>query len=311
MSDFRALHENKMSLSLKKIAQKPLNEPELTENEVAHACSVLNAGSYRAVERSFVDPGQAQQNVALFSFLPCEGATPNRLGIFGFAKVRGVYATEKEANDRAVYLIRKIDSVNKIHHVRVGQSFPLGSLDFQEKWTESVNDEKDAELEAKMTGGNATDKLKDLIDYNDEFVDEVGFTQGLVDDAFCDSFCIAKDKESERDRKARESVLKRQKQLLEDVKCGPSHVDQYITERNKFASVATRYQEREAEMLLYRDILKKSFEKMKQLETPEILDTYREIYEKTLEECGVNFSDPAGQKVRKNFETLPVFDFIK
>lgn len=305
----------KMSLSLKKVAQKPdMEAPSLTDAETLEAEHLLNRGRYPAVERSFVDPAQPQQAVALVSFLPCEGATPNRLGLFGFAKVRGVYSTEKEAHDRAVHLIRNIDSVHTIHHVRVGHAFPVGDSDFQERWSERVVEERDAAMAARMDPAPADAALRDLAAHADDGV-EPGLARKLlledVTESFEESLDVREARETERDRKARESVLKRERLLIEDARDGPCDVDRYITERNKYATVATRYAEREREMQKYREILNKTWRSIRRLETPEILASYRDVYQRTLAECGVDVSDPAGQRVRDNFENLPVFDFVK
>jgi len=300
-----------MSLSLKKVAQKPnLEAPVLTDAETEAARRSLHRAEYPVVERSFVDPAQPQQAVALVSFLPCEGAAPNRLGLFGFAKVRGVYSTEKEAHDRAVHLIRSVDSVHTIHHVRVGHAFPVGDSDFQERWSERVADERDAALAARMAAAPADAALRDLAAH-----DDTGLTRRLliddVDDAFAESLDVRQRREADRDRRARESVLKRERQLVKDARDGPCDIDRYITERNKYATVATRFHELEKEMERYREILRDTLPKIRALETPEILASYRDVYRTTLAECGIDMSDPAGQRVRDNFETLPVFDFIK
>jgi hypothetical protein len=299
-----------MSLSLKKVAQNPsLDAAPLTDAETAAAVKQLNSARYPAVERSFVDPAQAQQAVALVSFLPCEGASPNKLGLFGFAKVRGVYSTEKEAQDRAVYLIRNFDSVNTIHHVRVGCPFPVGDADFQSRWSDSVAEERDAALADRLEVRSADNAVRDLAAHGDDCL-EKGLTKKLIEDALEESLEVLGERESERDRRARESVLKRERQLIDDARNGPSAVDRYITERNKYATVATRYQEREKEMEKYKNILKKTWALIRSLETPEILESYRSVYERTLEECGIKMTDPAGERVRSNFEKLPVFEFI-
>lgn len=296
-----------MSLSLKKVAEKPdVEASPLDDRELDDALRCLNSKNYRAIERSFVDPSQANQAVALISFLPCAGAKPNELGLFGFAKIRGVYSTEKEANDRAVYLIRNIDSVHTIHHVRVGHAFPLGDCQFQEKWGDRVADEKDAALAARLECQPADKAIRDLADHvNDDLT-----SKELIESAFDDSIGNLNDRESERDRRARESVLRRERKLIEDARNGPDAVDAYITERNKYATVATRFVERSKELEKYKNVLKKSWKTFHSLETPEILDSYRSIYQKTLEECGIKMSDPAGQKIRDNFENPPVFDFL-
>ena len=298
-----------MSLRLKKTPEKPsANEAKLTKKETACAFRDLVNTKYRAVERSFVDPEQPNQSVALFSFLPCEGATPNKFGIFGFAKVRGVYSDSEKANERAKTLLRDIDSVNYINHVLVGQSFPVGNEEFQEKWVERVVEKNEEKLLEKMQGKPVD--LAEMTKTSDLLIDEEGFMEQVVNEAFCDSFCVSKNREQERNKRARQAVSERTQKLLDDAKFGPDVTEQYITERNKYASVAVRYTERLKEIEQYKKILIRAYDKMKRLESDDVLKSFRAVYEKTLCDCGVDLDEPFGQKVRSNFESLPLFDFI-
>ena len=102
--------------------------PPLTDQETKQAMSVLNNTSllsFPQVERRYADPPVEGQKIVLVSFVPAKGAQPDQHGVFGFAKVRGSYLTEHEANDRAEYLVKNVDSYHPIYHARVGQPFPL------------------------------------------------------------------------------------------------------------------------------------------------------------------------------------------
>ena len=110
----------------------------LTEEEVEHALLSNDDNSFvknfLKVERKYADPVEPLQQIGLFSFLPAKGAKPNENGIYGFAKLRGNFASDNEASERAEYLIRNVDSVHHIFHTYVGRPFPLtDSLNFSEK----------------------------------------------------------------------------------------------------------------------------------------------------------------------------------
>jgi len=106
--------------------------PPLTELEVTEALKALNNKSFiqnfPKVERRYLDPPVDSQKIVLLSFTPAKGATPNEQGFYGFAKVRGSYSTEIEADERAEFLIRTTDSYHQIYHVPVGRPFPLTVL---------------------------------------------------------------------------------------------------------------------------------------------------------------------------------------
>ena len=101
----------------------------LSEEEVENAMKVLDNKSYvknfLSVERKYADPVDPMQRIGLFSFVPAKGATPNERGIYGFAKLRGNYATDVEASEKAEFLIRNVDSYHQIYHAYVGRPFPL------------------------------------------------------------------------------------------------------------------------------------------------------------------------------------------
>ncbi len=77
------------------------------------------------VEKYYADPNQFGQNIAIVSFIPSSGAKPDKDNIYGMMKVRGVYATEEEANERAEFIIRNVDSYHEIFHCKVGRPFPI------------------------------------------------------------------------------------------------------------------------------------------------------------------------------------------
>jgi hypothetical protein len=103
--------------------------PPLTEDEVEAAISTLDNTSFTVkfsrVDRTYADPPISLQTIGLLSFTPAKGATPNDNGVFGFAKLRGNYASELEAKQRAEAIIRNVDSYHQIYHTYVGRPFPV------------------------------------------------------------------------------------------------------------------------------------------------------------------------------------------
>eukprot|EP00122_Pirum_gemmata_P006452 Pgem_evm2s5899 len=107
---------------------RPSDEPSLTKAQTKKAMSDLYVNReelYPKVERAYMDPMIKDQNNVLFSFLPCRGATPNKDGIFGMIKIRGVFSDDESANKHAEYLITNIDSFHPIITGYVGRPFPL------------------------------------------------------------------------------------------------------------------------------------------------------------------------------------------
>ena len=105
--------------------------PPLTDKEVVEAMKDLNntafVKKFPSVDRTYADPPIPMQNIALLSFTPAKGAIPNENGVFGFAKVRGSYSTPVEADQRAEFLIRNVDSYHQLYHLYVGRPFPITS----------------------------------------------------------------------------------------------------------------------------------------------------------------------------------------
>ena len=124
--------------------QRPstMNHPPLSEEEFESALAELNikdfTTKFRKVERRFCDhPPVSLQNFGLISFVPTRGSRPDARGVYGFVKLRGNFATEREADERAEDLIRNHDSYHKIQHVFVGRPFPLT---INEKYIKNVNE---------------------------------------------------------------------------------------------------------------------------------------------------------------------------
>lgn len=129
--------------------------PQLSDEEVSSAMKDLNNNAFTSkfprVDRTYADPPPPMQNIGLLSFVPAKGSKPNESGVYGFAKLRGNFATEVEADQRAEYIIRNVDSYHQIYHTYVGRPFPMtassdysadtNEIDIRKEMTESISND--------------------------------------------------------------------------------------------------------------------------------------------------------------------------
>ena len=137
------------------VYKSDLRSPALTESEIEIAVKTLSDTSltdkFPRIERQYADPAIPLQTYSLISFIPSKGATPDNDGVFGFAKIRGNFASQQEANERAEYIIRNIDSYHKIFQAYVGRPFPITvdekycanteEVDIRKKATETISED--------------------------------------------------------------------------------------------------------------------------------------------------------------------------
>jgi hypothetical protein len=245
--------------------------PKLTLEQTRQAVDDLHIVDYPHVERSVQDPVISGQKFALVSFCISE---KNPYNVVAFAKIRGVYETEEEAANRARYLVRKVDSVNKIHTVKVGTPFPiseaiLGKIDKVEVDTDVLNNDY-LECEKKLRYFSECQEAKNQNDIQDR-------VEALKNDV--------------KEDVARDSV------------------DLYILKRNKMATSAAMYDDYLERIEQLKTIMIKTHGELIELESPDILKSYREVYEKRLKTVGLDPNQTA-PKVKSYFEVLPTFDFL-
>ena len=148
--------------------------PPLTVEETQTAMENLVIKSFPQVERSYMDPPVHNQVYGLFSFVPAKGATPDKDGFYGFAKIRGSYATTHEALEQSEKLIRNVDSYHKIYHVYVGRPFPCTvsskysaettEVDIKKKATEVFSEDiKQKKAEEQRTINEIKEREKKLL----------------------------------------------------------------------------------------------------------------------------------------------------
>ena len=145
------------------VYKSDLRSPPLTEVEIENAMVALNNTSFvdkfPKVERQFADPAVPLQHFSLISFVPSKGATPDSDGVFGFAKVRGNFASQPEANERAEFLIRNVDSYHTIFQAYVGRPFPItldekycantAEIDIRKKASETMSEDVKSKRDAQ------------------------------------------------------------------------------------------------------------------------------------------------------------------
>lgn len=184
------IHAEPLTIEQTKEAVKELNNSDFVER-------------FPRVERRYADPTMQLQRIGLLSFVPAKGASPNEKGVFGFAKLRGNFATEVEARARAEFLIRNVDSYHQIYHTYVGRPFPI-----------TVSSDYSREV--------------DRIDLRKEMQEDYG------DDV---------KRKRAKEEKEIEEIKEKEKRLLEDVKKNPDEdtKERYTTLRTKSAQLKWTY----------------------------------------------------------------------
>ena len=226
----------------------------LSVEEAKEAFSELNNNTFTSkfsrVDRTYADPAVPLQNISLFSFMPAKGATPNENGVFGFAKIRGSFASEMEANQRAEYIIRNVDSYNQIFHTYVGRPFPI-TVD--SKYS-SETQEIDIRNEMAIT---VSENIKD---------------------------------KKEDDHKTMQEIKQKEEELLADSKKETEDpYDEYITQRVKCAQLSFTYLEHQKKMAEVKNIVIKTRDRIKVLdeEYPEFKNTYYQKYIDARQKAGI------------------------
>ena len=216
----------------------------------------LNKKFFPEVERRYTDPSIDLQKIGLFSFVPARGATPNQQGIYGFAKLRGNFATENEANERAEQIIRNVDSYHQIYHTYVGRPFPL-----------TVSSDFSREV-------SRVDLKKEL-------------SAAVNDDV---------KRKRDKEQKEMEEIKQREKELLDDVKkdqeSEQNREDIYTTLRVKKAQLSWTYIETEKKLQQMCGLIAKTRREIEELEQrqPELKTTYYQRYVEARKQAGLSVS---------------------
>ena len=230
------------------------NAPDLTSEQTDSAFAELNNTSFTdkfpRVDRTYADPLIPMQYIGLVSFVPAKGAIPNENGVFGFAKLRGNYSNEIDANQRAEYLIKNVDSYHQIYHTYVGRPFPITSSSKYSAETSEV------EIRKEMTTDIST---------------------GI------------KEKKMEEQATIRD-MKEREEKLLEEARIGEvDPYDEYITLRVKKAQLSFTYLEHLKKLKEIKGIIIKTRKQVHEMDEkyPEYQNTYYEKYMQARKDAGL------------------------
>ena len=239
-----------------------ISAPVLTENEGVEAMKELNVTSFvekfPKVDRTYSDPAIPLQLYGLLSFVPAKGATPNEKGIYGFAKLRGNYATEIESNQRAEYIIRNVDSFHKIFHTYVGRPFPL---------TES------SDYSAELSEIDIRKQTAESISAN------------------------IREKKQEEQQIIREIKQKEENLLAESKRETVDPYEDYITKRVKNAQLQFTYLEHIRKQKEVKELILKARKEIKEMDEqyPDFAGTYFQKYMDARKEAGIKESEDDAQ----------------
>lgn len=234
-----------------------LTSAPLTVEEGTEAFSSLNIRSFTdkfpAKDRTYSDPPLPMQTYGLLSFVPAKGATPNESGIFGFAKMRGNFATEMEADQRAEYLIRNVDSYHTIYHTYVGRPFPMTN---SSKYSADTSEIDIRKAVAETVSQSVKEKRQEEV-------------------------------------KVMNEIREREEKLVETTKAeSEDPYELYITLRVKKAQLSWTYVEHTKKLAEIRDIIIKTRAEVEEsdLKYPDFKETYYQKYMKARVDAGLNES---------------------
>lgn len=146
----------------------PLNDQQTTDAMNTLCDKRVVDNTFPMVDRVYCDPAIPMQNYCIFSFVPAKGATPDKDGFYGFAKVRGSYATVHETDERTEYLIRNVDSYHKYYTCYVGRPFPITlSSDYSSESIEIDVRKKTAETVSENIRKQKADEQKQIKEIKD------------------------------------------------------------------------------------------------------------------------------------------------
>lgn len=249
-------------------------KPPLSEEEMSGAMTALNDLSFvtkfAKVDRVYSDPTIPMQNISLFSFTPAKGATPNENGVFGFGKIRGTYNLPQEAEERAEYIIRNVDSTHQVFHTYTGRPFPITTSSKYSAETSDIDIRKEM---TSATSSNVKERRKT-------------------------------DEQTIREVKEREDAL------IAESKMDPADADpydEYITLKVKKAQLTWTYFEHKKKMEEIVPIIAKTKDRLGELDASnsEFSEKYLEKYMDARKASGLT-----DEKAKENFLQFLVEDVV-
>lgn len=102
----------------------PFDAPSFLSEVEARQRNLVRRSLFRAGQAT-IDKAIAGQRYAIVAMVPCPNAKPDEDGYYGFAKVRGVYDTIEECEEKAVQIVQTQDQLLENTIVAVGHPFPF------------------------------------------------------------------------------------------------------------------------------------------------------------------------------------------
>lgn len=231
------------------------NAPPLTDEEMEEArATKIKSLKFTEIDRQYADPPLMNQRIVLVSFVPAKGATPDEDNIYGMMKVRGVFATEDEANERAEMLIRNHDSYHEIYHAFVGRPFPVTNADGFEQELQTIDiRQKTVKLISEDILNKKRNEEKEIKEMHDK----------------------------------EKKLLAESKRAKENLPEDPYEV--YITDQVKRAQLIWTYRETMKKCLQMKDVISTVNRSIAETEAtnPQFLEQYKEKYMAARREAGL------------------------
>lgn len=230
----------------------------LTEPEVAAAMSELVVKDFvekfPRVDKFYADPVIQNQVYCLHSFVPTKGAKPDEHGVYGFIKCRGTFATQREADERAEFLIRNVDSFHDVFTSYCGRPFPA-TVD--KKYAQETN----------------------VVDIKNQIV------KAVSEDVKAKVM---------KDKQVKDEMFEREQKLLQDSKKAEkgeqveTPMERYVTLHVKRANLVHVYLETQKNLEKVKKSLLEAREEIREMDTenPEFQKDYMERYESARKEVG-------------------------
>lgn len=217
-------------------------EPPLTQEELNSATQSLIDMSlttkFRKFERTYADPEIQNQRFGLISFIPAKGATPDKDGIFGMAKLRGNFQTDTEAAVHAAKIIKETDSYNKIFTGFVGRPFPITvdekycketeEVDIQQKTQEVISEHvKEKRIQQKKELEEVKMREKRLLDQqkNQDYVEEP-FEKYMMLNTKKAQLAFTYEETMQKMQKVKDNIIRAREEILEMEAENPTFKDE-------------------------------------------------------------------------------------
>lgn len=259
------------------------NTSTLTDEQTEHAVKELLDSKllekFPRTDKLYADPIYNNQMYCLHSFVPTKGASPDEHGVFGFIKFRGAFQNIEEANQRAEFIIRNVDSYHGIQTGYCGRPFPV-CLDTKK----FVNETHEVDIRKQAIQTISEDiKAKRL-----------------------------KEKRDIDDIKEREQNLLDHSKSVQDDTYEEDPTERYTMLQVKKAQLIFTYIKTKEKMLQMQDSIKSAYKEIKEMdgEDDKYKNEYFERYTKAREAAGIkdetddNFVKYMGEDVELDFDYL-------